>query len=99
MSYFERSWNRLTALARRADAAPPEEAPPGFSTRVVALAFSGRSERVGASVWEWLAVRGLGVACLVMGLALAASWPMATNAAEDELADLADPLIVADATP
>lgn len=48
-------WNRLVQLARKAPEERIEEAPPGFSTRLAALAFQARSP------WERLVrlVRGI----------------------------------------
>ena len=93
MTEFARIWNRLASLARadRARGDVEVEAPAGFSTRVVAVWLASRS-RAAASAWEWLAVRGLGLACLVAVLSVAVVWPALSNSSHDELAELADPL-------
>mgnify|MGYP006216652175 CR=1 FL=1 len=99
MNKHERSWDRLVALARRASASGDVFPPPGFVTRVVALGLAARMGNPAGSAWEWLAVRGLGIACVVTALALAIAWPMTRDTPHNELADLADLLVVADASP
>ncbi len=99
MNSYERIWNRLIALGRNADAAPAVvEPPPGFVTRVVALGMAARMGRPVGVTWEWLALRGLGIACIVTAFALAAAWPMVRDSGHNDLADLADFLVVADAS-
>jgi len=66
------NWNRLVALARQApvDVHGAIELPPGFATRVVALAFSP-SERTVAGLFEPFAFRALSIASLVAIAAVA----------------------------
>ncbi len=97
MNRFDHVWARLIALARPGAAEEVCVAPPGFATRVAALAVAGRV-RVG-SIWEGLAVRSFGIACLVTLLAVASLWPLVGDAAHAELVELADPLVVADLSP
>lgn len=100
MNSFARKWNRLIALARQAESGAADTMPPaGFVTRLAALALVGRGERAVSSVWAWLAVRGLGVACVITVLAIAAAWPVMSDASQDDLAKLSDPLLVAYASP
>ncbi|MGH8020153.1 MAG: hypothetical protein ACREIA_18115, partial [Opitutaceae bacterium] len=99
MNSYERIWNRLVARARGAGSiAAAVEPPPGFVTRVAALGLAARREGSVGSAWEWLAVRGLGIACIVTALALAVAWPVMRDAGQNDLADLADLLVVADAS-
>lgn len=93
MNHIERSLSRLLTLARRAPADEEVWAtPPGFATRVAARWVSGRLEASGGAIWEWLAVRGLAVACLLSILAAGAAWSTVRTSAHDELVALADPL-------
>lgn len=57
------SWNRLTAAARLWRDDRDLSAPPGFATRVAALALSQESKV--ASLFEVFALRALGLACLL----------------------------------
>jgi hypothetical protein len=93
MNEFDRKWNRLTALARRAaDADEVPVAPPGFAVHVVACWQARRDEEATGSVWGWLAVRGLAVACALMILAALVTWSSVETGQTEELAALADPL-------
>jgi hypothetical protein len=56
-------WSRLTAAAREVRTDRDAEAPFGFATRVVALAFA--QERRVASLFERFAFRAVGVASLL----------------------------------
>ncbi|BET66900.1 hypothetical protein ASA1KI_18180 [Opitutales bacterium ASA1] len=99
MNRYERSWNRLTVLARSAASEPiPGPPPPGFATRVAARGLA-ECKRAGSAVaWDWMAVRGFAVACLIMATALAVTWPLVKSGDQEDLADLADMLVVADAS-
>jgi hypothetical protein len=68
MNPFDRTWQKLTALARQAPAAALESAPLGLATRVVARAWSQPAPRPWA-VMERLAWRGLMVAVALGGAA------------------------------
>jgi hypothetical protein len=58
------AWSRLTTAARTAPHEEREIAVPyGFATRVTALAFA--QERAPVSLFDRLAMRALGVACLL----------------------------------
>lgn len=98
MSDFDQTWKRLTALARSApDAAADDvQAPPGFATRVAAQWIATRRGRGNASAWEWLAVRGLAVACLVTVASVATAWTVASRSGVDEVADMVEAIVVAD---
>lgn len=57
------SWSRLVSAARQAHDARDEAAPFGFSTRVAALAMSAK--RAPLFAIDRLALRALGIACLL----------------------------------
>ena len=69
MSQFEHQWQRLTSLARQAPADHDIALPPGFATRVAALAGTAPSNPW--SVLERFALRGF-VAAAVCGVAAVA---------------------------
>jgi hypothetical protein len=71
MNEFEERWQKGLAAVRRAPAAAPsEEAPLGFATRVVAH-WQSHPEPALALLWQRLALRVLGAMALVL-LSLAA---------------------------
>jgi hypothetical protein len=93
MNHIERSLSRLLDLARRAPAGDEVlAAPPGFATRVAAQWVGGRYAGTNGSIWEWLAMRGLAVACALSIMAAFASWSLVKPSEHDELVALADPL-------
>jgi hypothetical protein len=59
----EHAWNRLSRLAAQAPADAPD-LPFGFASRVVAAWKADRRETTIAA-FEWLTLRGLGVALLI----------------------------------
>ncbi|HEY6167519.1 MAG TPA: hypothetical protein VI454_05735 [Verrucomicrobiae bacterium] len=67
-----KTWERLTKAARQAPADASVEAPFGFSNRVVARWLAG--ELPMPSAWEFLSLRSLGFAALVMLVSLAVSF-------------------------
>lgn len=100
MKRMDDIWTRLAATARHA---PPEgdvTAPSGFATRVVAHAFSAR--RSYDSMFERLAMRMMGVSCLVALFAVITYFsvvnPAESMSLTDTLFQLEDPasLIVGD---
>jgi len=95
MNHFDRIWNRLTDLARSALAADlaDDVAPPGFATRVAANWVALRRDGAGRTLLEWLAVRGLAVACALTVLAAIASWSSVQDQPAEDIATLADPLV------
>jgi hypothetical protein len=93
MNKHDRSWFRLAALARRAPRAEEVSvAPPGFATRVAARWMATRRSVSEASIWEWLSVRSLAVACAITVVSTIVAWPAFSDVSASELADLADPL-------
>ncbi len=70
MNDFESRWKMGLAAARQASPAPSADAPLGFATRVVAL-WQAHPEPSLAMLWQWLALRVLGVMTLIL-LTLAA---------------------------
>lgn len=86
----EESWQRLVALARRAPESASgcgEDLPPGFATRVVALAQVGPARERGlGSALEAFALRALGAASLLaVGTVLATANPV-LQSLHDEIA-------------
>ena len=65
-------WKKLTQAARRVPADKNVEAPFGFAGRVVAQWRAG--QRPGPSAWEFLSVRTLAFAALVMVVCLSVNY-------------------------
>lgn len=72
-------WSRLTAAAREVRAERDAEAPYGFATRVVALAFA--HERRVASLFERFAFRAVGVASLLALFSIVLNYPALSTTA------------------
>jgi len=66
------AWGRLARAARRPEE-PPQEAPLGFATRVVARRRDAATMEM-VSPWELLSLRSLGFAVLVMLASLGVSY-------------------------
>ena len=77
MKHNNPGWNRLAEAARGAPETRDASAPYGFSTRVAALAFA--TERPTASPFASLALRAMGVSCLLALLAVAANFSSVQN--------------------
>lgn len=77
----ENGWHRLAAAARRAPEARDEAAPPGFATRVAALAMSAprRPERLADLFTLSVSLRVLGAAAAVAVAAAGAGYPSAAR--------------------
>lgn len=69
-------WARLTAAARTVKDERDLAAPYGFATRVSAQAFAPQR---GASLFEQLALRALGVACLLTIGTIATNYSVVSN--------------------
>ncbi len=96
MNHNPAVWDRLVDSARRAPDARDTTAPYGFATRVTALAFAG--ERPMGSLFAGLALRAMGVSCLLAIGAVAVNYssvrrlwadpaaaaPVATSAVTDD---------------
>jgi hypothetical protein len=80
-------WTKLATSARAAEDDRGVTAPYGFSTRVVALAFS--RERTLGSLFERFALRALGVAALLAIASTVASYTLLNSGVgeDDALAD------------
>lgn len=74
MKPSDKNWQRLVAAARRAPGEPSATTPYGFATRVVALAFEKQRGRPGQI--ERLALRALGVSCLLAVLGAVISYSL-----------------------
>ena len=72
MKNENQTWERLAKSARCTSADAPAKAPFGFSNRVVARWLAG--EVTLPSAWEFLSLRSLGFAALVMLVSLAVSF-------------------------
>lgn len=70
-------WTRLVSAARRTPDARETAAPPGFGTRVAALGLATR--RAPASLLDLLALRALGVACILALSAVALNYDEAAR--------------------
>jgi hypothetical protein len=85
------AWQRLVSAARRAEddgGGRDTAAPPGFATRVAALALEPK--RPLAPFFERLSWRALGVACLLALLSLAANYSVLTTTGSTDDAAMAD---------
>ena len=92
MNSQQHCWKRLAALAGRVPDDPAAAVPPGFATRVVARWLESCRDRSVAVPWEGWALRGLGLALVLMVLAVAFGWPIVTDRApSEELVALAEP--------
>ena len=87
-------WNRLVAAARLAPVDTRDvSAPPGFATRVTALAFAAGGPPSVATMLARLSWRALGVAALLMLVSIAANFkPLLTALDRDSAAVLNDPV-------
>lgn len=89
------SWLRLVAAARRR---PPVEAdlmvPPGFATRVVALAFASVGERPLLGLFERFSWRALGVAGGLAAASVLLNITPAVHAFQHDIAAEQDPVAV-----
>lgn len=74
MKPADKIWQRLLAASHRAPSEPEASAPFGFATRVVALAFE--KQRIRTSPLERLALRALGVSCLLAALGAVSSYTL-----------------------
>ena len=70
-------WSRLTAAARTVRDERDATAPYGFATRVAALALG--SERKTGSLFERLALRAVGVSCLLALVSVAVNYRTLTG--------------------
>lgn len=88
------AWPRLTTAARTVPDTRDTAVPYGFATRVAALAMA--QERKVASMFERLAFRALGAACLLALLSVVVNYSVINQtptASEDELTE-DDPVAV-----
>lgn len=72
MNPRDEPWQKLVAAARRAPVAVDRSAPPGFSTRVVALALERREQS--PSIFARLSLRAAAVACALAVAAVAINY-------------------------
>jgi hypothetical protein len=84
------TWQRLAAAARRLPEEPPAEAPPGFATRVAALAMA--PGRPAGSHLLGVALRAMGAACLIALAAVALNVKVIAPLFDDEAAPVDDPV-------
>jgi len=84
-------WQRLVAATRRAPDDREVAAPPGFATRMAALAFS--TDQASPSLFARFSLRALGVACLLMVASFASNYSaLASVFAEDDPLLMDDPV-------
>jgi len=85
---WSHAWNRL-ARAARSPEEPPQGAPLGFATRVVARWRDAASVEM-VSPWELLSLKSLAFALLVMFVSLGVSYPsLAEQLAGDSMEPVA----------
>jgi hypothetical protein len=84
MNQSPSAWNRLVDTARGAPDARDTAAPYGFAVRVAALAFAG--ERPAGPVFARLALRAMGVSCLLAIAAVAANYSSVRRLFDDSSA-------------
>jgi hypothetical protein len=84
------TWQRLAAVARRLPEEPPAEAPPGFATRVAALAMAN-GRPAGLHVLG-LSLRAMGAACLIALAAVVLNFKVITLLFDDDAAPVDDPV-------
>ncbi len=84
-------WSRLVAAARPAPDNRDPSAPFGFATRVAALALANPPRPSFSLVFERLSLRALGVACLLMLVSVAISYPAIARAFDDDV-NVRDPI-------
>ena len=77
MNEFERRWKLAVGAARTGTSDPPDEAPFGFATRVIAQ-WPAKPELSLVTLWQRLAVRVLAVMTLIL-LGLAAYGALSTG--------------------
>jgi hypothetical protein len=76
MNDIERVWIRLVSAARKAQTSRATEIPPGFAARVVAR---WKTTPNSPSVWEFLSLRALVFAFLLMVVSMAANYNVINN--------------------
>ena len=90
MNPHDQKWPRLAAAARRTADPRDTATPPGFATRVTALAFA--QERPLNSLFERFSLRALGLAALLAVVCLATNYSTLTSAFADDSASPDDPV-------
>lgn len=92
----EEKWQRLVSAARRAPVVHDATTPHGFTTRVVAQAVIGGARQSAGMMWERMAMRALGVACLfaVLGAGIHYLQPQPAILAEDVFFMTDDPAAI-----
>jgi hypothetical protein len=85
-------WLRLAAAARRAPTPPAAFAPPGFATRVVALAFESRPPASFAAVCDFFSWRALAAAVLIALVSVAANLGAVLGDGEADVFAVSDPV-------
>ena len=83
-------WNRLIAAARTVSDDRDSAAPYGFTTRVVALAFSPEGKV--ASLFERFALRAVGIACLLALMSVAVNYKTLAGGSTGAMSDDLEPV-------
>jgi hypothetical protein len=85
------AWQRLVAAARQAPDTGDDDAPYGFSTRLVALAMAAERPTLLSSInrFSW---RALSLSLMVMTLSIVTNYSSVTAVADNEQ-DLLDPVV------
>ncbi len=77
MNDIEQVWARLVRTARQSETTDETEIPSGFATRVIANWKTNPQKR--SSVWEFLSVRALACAFLLMAGSIATNYNLINN--------------------
>lgn len=93
MNPEDQAWQKLVSAARRARDDRPEEAPYGFSTRVVALAWANPRAGFAGNLFERWSWRALTIAGMFAAVTLVSNFASVKPAVDDEL--LSDETLVA----
>lgn len=93
MKSEEKAWQRLVAAARHAPDERSVDAPYGFATRVVAVAWANDRRGVDGSLFERWSWRALTIAGMFAAVTVMASYTSATPSLDDDL--ISDETVVA----
>lgn len=93
MNSHRNAWEKLVVAARRApDLNEPAEAPPGFATRMAALALGNRRERSLTGLAERFSWRALGLAGALAVASVAFNLGPVLNAIDRDVLAAQDPV-------
>lgn len=85
MKSEEQAWQKLVMAARSVPDERPVDVPYGFSTRVVAAAWSGDRSGAAGSLYERWSWRALTIAGMFAAVTVVASYTSTTPSLDDDL--------------